>query len=155
MSRVTVKDQGADELLHRARKGGTQIVRVGILADQPKKDRDGGVGKLSLVEVAALHEFGAPGANIPQRSFIRATVDAHKADIEALQTKLAARVVAGKIDEKTALELLGAKVVALVQNTINAGIAPPLKPETINRKGSSKPLIDVGQLKSSVTSEVR
>ena len=87
MSKVTVKDQGANELLRRAHRGGDQTVRVGVLADQPKKERGGGVGTLSLVEVAALHEFGAPGAGIPQRSFIRATVDAHRDEIEALQER--------------------------------------------------------------------
>ena len=32
-----------------------------------------------------------------------------------------------------------------------AGIAPPLKPATIARKGSSTPLINTGQLRSAIT----
>ena len=154
MSRVTVKDRGADELLRRAHKGGNQTVRVGILADQPKKEHGGGVGKLSLVEVAALHEFGAPGAGIPQRSFVRAAVDEHRSDIHALQERLAGQILRGEIDEKAALERLGAFVAGLMQRRIAAGIAPALNPETVARKGSSTPLVDTGQLRSSITWKV-
>jgi hypothetical protein len=39
--------------------------------------------------------------------------------------------------------------------TINAGIEPGLNERTIERKGSSKPLIDTGRLKGSITHEIR
>ena len=47
---------------------------------------------LRVLDIATIHEFGAPAAGIPQRSFVRATVDEHRADIARIQRALAARV---------------------------------------------------------------
>lgn len=153
MSAVTDKDNGAKAMVERLRAfaQSKRTVRVGILSDAPKKEREGATGKLSLLEVAIIHEFGAPAANIPARSFIRATVDEHAADIAKLQRVLGAQVVAGKLTEEQALSALGAKVAGWVQARIAAGIDPALAPETVKRKKSSKPLIDTGQLRSAVT----
>lgn len=152
---VAVTDNGFAEMLTRARALDALTIRVGILADTPKRTRSGQKGgKLSLVEVAFLHEFGAPAAKIPQRSFIRATVDKHAAEIRDLQVKLATTVLAGKMTVETAAGLLGAKVAAWCQNAISDGIPPALAPATIARKKSSKPLVDTGQLKSSITWQV-
>lgn len=153
MSRVTVKDHGAKALLERAHKlAAGRVVRVGVLDDAPKREGEGGTGAQSLLEVAAAHEFGA--GKIPQRSFIRGTVEAKGAEIADLQVSLAGRVLKGKLDPDQALEQLGAKVVGMVQTRIAAGIAPALHPDTIEKKGSSTPLIDTGQLRSSITYRV-
>ena len=153
MSRVTDTDRGAAALLARARQlAGGEIVKVGVLDDRPKRKAASKRGeKLSLLEVAAVHEFGAPAAGIPQRSFIRATIDAHAPEIVELQATLAAQVVAGKLTARAALDMIGAKVAAMCQSRIAEGIAPALKPATVRRKGSSKPLVDTGQLRSSIT----
>lgn len=151
-SPLTDTDRGYTALLARAKTlAEGRRVRVGVLDDGPKREADGDSSKLSLLEVAAIHEFGAPGAGIPQRSFIRATVDARRSEIEAIQRALALQVLAGKLTPEAAYELLGAKVAAMVQNRIAEGIGPSLKPETVDRKGSSTPLIDTGQLRSSIT----
>jgi hypothetical protein len=153
MSKVTVKDNGAKALLARAHKlAAGRVVRVGVLDDAPKREGEGGTGSQSLLEVAAQHEFGA--GRIPQRSFIRGTVEAKGAEIADLQVSLAGRVLKGKLDPDQALEQLGAKVVGMVQTRIAAGIAPALHPDTIEKKGSSTPLIDTGQLRSSITYRV-
>lgn len=155
MSRVTVKDHGAKALLERAHKlAAGRVVRVGVLDDAPKREGEGegGTGSQSLLEVAAQHEFGA--GKIPQRSFIRGTVEAKGAEIADLQVSLAGRVLKGKLEPDQALEQLGMKVVGMVQTRIAAGIAPALHPDTIEKKGSSTPLIDTGQLRSSITYRV-
>lgn len=156
-TRVRDTDHGAKAMAARlkALAASTKTVRVGVLSDAPKKEREGAAGKLSLVEVAAVHEFGAPEAGIPQRSFIRATIDERRGDIEALQLVLAQRVVEGKITEDQALAQLGAKVVAWVQARIASNIPPPLAEETAARKGSSVALVDTGQLRASIVAEVR
>ena len=71
MSRVTVKDNGAAALLARAKTlAAGRVVRVGVLDDAPKDPHKGEKPSgMSLLEVAAVHEFGAPAAGIPQRSF--------------------------------------------------------------------------------------
>lgn len=152
-SKIKVVDHGANSLLKRlaARVVGAHV-QVGILADAPKK-----VGKgeeptdLTLVEIAALHEFGAPGAGIPQRSFVRGTVDAQKGAIQKLQKTLATQVFKGKIDRTKALDLLGMRIAAMIKKQISVGISPPLAASTVAEKGSSKPLINTGQLRSAIT----
>ena len=155
MSKVTVKDQGWRAMLARAREiAGGRGVRVGILADEPKRSREPETSGLSLVEVALIHEFGAPARGIPQRSFLRAAIDEHAPDIRRLILAVAARALDGAITPAQALDQIGSKVAGWVQTRIDQGIAPPLKPETIARKGSSKPLVNVGQLKAAVTWKV-
>lgn len=166
---VTTTDHGAAALVARLRalKASGLRVRVGVLDEAPKRDRAprGALSKkarirakaaaqsrakrLSLLEVATLHEFG--GGAVPQRSFIRATIDAQRSEIERLQQLLGMQIVEGKIDHRTALELLGSKIAGWCQARIAAGIAPALKPATIRRKGSSTPLVDTGQLRSAIT----
>lgn len=168
-SRVTTADHGADALIARLRalKASGLRVRVGVLDDGAKRDKrpraaqskkarvrakaaaQSRAQRLSLLEVAAVHEFGA--GHVPARSFIRATIDEKRSEIERLQEQLAVKVVEGKITPEDALGLVGAKVAAWCQARIAAGIAPPLKPATIARKGSSTPLINTGQLRSAIT----
>lgn len=151
-TKVTDTDRGAGELVKRLRAlaKSTRRVKVGILSDAPKKAREGSRGKLSLLEVAIVHEFGAPAANIPQRSFIRATIDERAADIARLQLVVAQRVAMGEITEEQGLSQIGAKVAGWIKARIADGIAPPLAESTVARKKSSKPLVDTGQLRSAV-----
>ena len=158
--RVTDTDHGAKAMRERiaALAASTARVRVGVLVDAPKREHDGAESSRSsessgptLVEVAGWHEFGAPDANIPQRSFIRGTVDEKRADIERLEAVLLENVVTGKITEAQALDQLGAKVAGMIQTRISQGIQPALAQATIDRKKSSTPLIDTGQLRSSIT----
>ena len=168
MSTVTTTDRGANALMVRAQAlAGGLRVRVGVLDNSPKREGPGRAAQskkarvrakgaaaasrrtLSLLEVAVVHEFG--GGRVPQRSFIRATIDARRSDIEAELANLARGVVGGQIDARQALELLGAKVAGWCQARIASGIAPALKAATIKRKGSSKPLINTGQLRSAIT----
>ena len=155
MSSVTVTDRGASALRERLSQLAKLRVRVGVLDDAPKRTEASKRGeKFTLLEVAAVHEFGAPDAGIPQRSFIRAGVDQYAAEIADARDRLAAGVLAGKVEPENALEMLGAFVQGKLQTRIAEGISPPLAESTIRRKKSSKPLIDTGQLRSSITYRV-
>jgi len=96
---------------------------------------------------------------IPERSFIRGTVDVHAKKIAAVAKKAARLILLGSkkgdMTKREALEMLGIYVQGLIRSRISAGISPPLKAATIRRKGSSKPLIDTGQLRASIDFAVR
>lgn len=154
MSTVRDTDKGARALATRLHRVAGSRVKVGVLDDAPKEEGEGASSSLSLLEVAAVHEFGAPEAGIPQRSFIRAGVDELLPEIRRVQHALAVQVFKGSTALPVALDRLGAKVTALLQNRIARGIAPENAPATIARKGSSKPLVDTGQLKASITWKV-
>jgi hypothetical protein len=87
---------------------------------------------------------------VPERSFIRTTVDLRKRKIAALARNLAGDVLVGERIMRDALQMLGVFVQGLIRKRMSRGIPPPLRPATVKRKGSSKPLIDTGQLRGSV-----
>lgn len=98
-------------------------------------------------EIALIHEYGAPGANIPARPFLSQTFERRRDELAALQAKLTRALLEGKIDERRAMGLLGAWAAGAIKATITRdGEFAPLKPATIKRKKSDKPLIETGQL---------
>ncbi len=142
-SHVTVTDKGYRAM--RARMRELKLgVKVGIYGEEASKPH----GKLTNVEVAAVHEFGS--GPIPERSFVRATVDGNRAEIEQIERRVVYGIIQGKVDAQTGLGILGESVVNMMKARIRAHIPPPLKPATIKRKGSSTPLIDTGQLINSI-----
>lgn len=113
-----------------------------------------GVFTGTIAAIARIHEFGAPRANIPERSFIRATFRIRRDDLVTVQKKIATGILTRKITEIQAMEILGDWAVAAIQSTIiqlGPFIWTPLKPATVARKGSSAPLIDTGQLVQSIS----
>ena len=102
------------------------------------------------VPVTKAHEI-----TIPERSFMRATLDANRSKYADLITRLLDRVVRGKLTTDQLLGLLGARVVADIKRRIRSRISPALKASTIRRKGSSTPLIDTGGLVNAITWAVR
>ena len=106
---------------------------------------------------------GAPGATgvtkphsitIPARSFLRATVDENIDALSSLIAKQIDQISDGKQTGQGAAELIGIYMQGLVQKRISDGIAPANKAATIRRKGSSKPLVDTGELKASIVWKV-
>jgi phage gpG-like protein len=124
-------------------------VAVGILQDEPITDR------FSMVDLATVHEYGSKDGRIPQRSFMRSTCDAKRAGHIKLVSLLQNKIIDGKLSIRQALTQLGEVVEKDMVQTINRGIRPTLKPATIKRKGSSKPLINTGHLKGFIKHEVR
>jgi hypothetical protein len=104
---------------------------------------------LTYAQLARIHEFGA--GRSPERSFIRATIDKYQSAIQKRAIALGRGVLLDAFSVEQALELLGEYVVGLIRQRIADGIAPRNKPSTIKRKGSSKPLIDTGGLRASIT----
>lgn len=124
-------------------------VAIGILQDAAVADN------FSIVDLALVHEFGSKDGHIPQRSFIRSTCDAKRNEHIKLADILQSKIIEGKLNIRQALGQLGEVVEKDMVQTLNHGLSPSLKPTTIKRKGSSKPLIDTGRLKGSIKHEIR
>jgi hypothetical protein len=155
--RTTVKNSPlyAKILANAAAISNKPFVKVGILegkADQAKEISGDSPNAqptgLTLVEVATFHEFGT--SRTPERSFLRATIDANKSELQTETLNIFKKVSSGSIDAMRGLGILGLSIKSKVQKRIRAGIKPDLDPKTIDRKGSSKPLIDTGQLVNSI-----
>lgn len=120
---------------------GGQLAGGAVLVDGDDED--------DIVEIAAVHEFGSRDGRIPERSFLRSTADENVRKYERLLERATERVVAGAVPE-FAFGLVGAVAVGDVQRKIAAGVPPPNAPSTMQRKGSSTPLVDTGRLRQSI-----
>lgn len=133
-----------------AQHRGASAVAVGIQGAQATAAHDG--GSLSTADIGMVHEFGL---GVPERAFMRRTFETRAADINKLGVALERRMVRNETAMDVALKTIGAAVVGFVQATIANGVPPPNAPATVARKGSSTPLVDTGQLRNSITSEIR
>lgn len=155
-----VDDRVFRELRRKIGRLADAHVKVGVLSAQANQPHEG--SDMTIVEIAAVHEYGSEAAGIPERSFIRATFEGGEAPVQQrdLSAKLARQIIAGDLSPEEALQVLGQWGVAQVKKKITSRIPPPLKEATIKRKtvGGKRgdvPLVDTGQLISSITYEVK
>lgn len=127
-------------------------VMVGIPEGKNGRTDEDEIGSAGIL---AVHEFGAPEQGIPERSVVRRAIRENLGKYRKLNLQNLRKVVRGEMTVPQALGILGAVAAGDVQLTIRNADLAPLKPETIRRKGSSRPLIDTGQVIQSVTFEVR
>lgn len=134
--------------LQRALSGkAKKVVHVGFPEGGPDKENG-----ISVAGVAAVHEFG--GGSVPERPFMRTGIRRGQPDQAKLNTANLKAVVRGDLTVPQALGQLGLMAATQVQREIVEGDFAALQETTINRKGSSKPLIDTGQMRQSVTYEI-
>ena len=109
-----------------------------------------------LIRYAAVNEFGSADGHIPERSYLRSTVDRNGAKYAQLLTEAVEHAVdLSPNAQYEKLAQLGAIAAGDVQLTITELRSPPNAPSTIRAKGSDNPLIDTGRLRQSIDYEVR
>lgn len=136
---ITDKDRGYKKLQKVFSKQAEKpaAVRVGVQGSDAMQLH----GKVTVVDIATVHEFGSIDGRIPQRSFIRSTFDKNRAHYQKVINKIARDVLDEKLDAARALGLLGEKFVADIKAAIRAHIDPPLADSTIRaRTGKIKNL---------------
>jgi hypothetical protein len=146
--KTVVKDFGfANAMAEIEFMAGKSFTQIGIQSDAPDPPNDPGI---SMAQLAAVQEFGSKKRNIPERSYIRSTMDEKRRTFNTFTDALSIRIIQGKITARNALKALG----ELIESSIKAKITnlrePALSPKTIAAKGSSNPLIDTGRLRSSI-----
>lgn len=99
----------------------------------------------SVIMVGAVHEFGSALRNIPERSYLRSTMQNNKRAYKSVLSKLGKKIATGAMNSLEGLKLLGLKVEADVKDTLTDLKSPSLK----TREGN--PLIDTGHLRQSIT----
>lgn len=102
-----------------------------------------------IVDYARANEFGT--ATIPERSFLRVPLYSAQASIAKDFERLMKMVAEGKLTMAQALDQIGQVAAGISQGAISDGISPANAPSTMRVKGSSKPLIDTGRLRQSIT----
>lgn len=150
---VVRDDNRTKEILEALQELNGQYVEIGVLGDDGK-------GDVNIVEIATIHEFGAPRANIPERSFIRANFDKHEDEYFEQIKGYLDRVLQGEIRAKTLYTKMGQTVAQDTQKHIRARIPPSLQASTLKarrRRGNTgtTPLIDTGRLIGAISYEVK
>lgn len=92
--------------------------------------------------------------NIPERSFIRSGFDEKQKDIESRAVLLLKKVLLMELDVQTYYDLLGDYISGQLKDYMTDLDSPPNHPFTIERKGSSNPLIHESHLRQSITHKV-
>lgn len=141
-------DRGAAAMVRQIGSIGTVAVDVGVIGERAvRSDED---GKATVGDVATWAEFGI---GQPERSWCRGWVDENEKKAQALAHVAAERVAHGMPVDKAA-EAMGLKIAAGMQERIANRIEPPNAPSTIAHKGSSTPLVNNGQFRSSIAPRV-
>lgn len=138
--------RGADGKFEKRMPG----VMVGVRADAGN-DENG----TSIAFIAAVNEFGSGDGHVPERSFLRSTLDENGEKYIGQLGVALGKVLSDKSSLRKELNLIGAGAAADVQRKITAIASPANAKSTVAKKGSSNPLIDDGQLRASIDFEVR
>lgn len=114
---------------------------------------------LTLPRLAAIHEFGAPRANVPERSYMRRALSDNRSRIRELARRCLMDVAAGKRVNKSA-DALAAALKRMVQTAIRTTTTPPMSERHRMRRmamGDPNPqlLYDTHQLHDGVEVDVR
>jgi len=136
-------------ILKNIKKINNTIIAVGIIGD----------GESEIATYAAANEFGTRKAGrnrkvvIPERSWLRSTFDDKTKTNDAL--KHTDDVFNPKFNAKVAVNRVGAVMVGHVQEKIASNIPPKNAQVTINKKKSSKTLVDKGTMRQAISFEVK
>ena len=109
----------------------------------------------AVVDYATFNEFGTE--YIPARPFMSITAELYTDDISRFTQYLVGRMIDGKITDETVFRNMGEKYQSYIQKTIRDAKtwAVPNAESTIEKKGSTSPLIDTGRMVQSVRYEVK
>lgn len=115
------------EFLKRIRGKENAYVTIGVHEDAGAYP-DG----TSVVQVALWNEFGTD--NMPERSFIRSTVDENRSKIEVWRLEMIENIMTKGWTVNKALEAMGFRIQVLIQNKIKSNVPPPNAESTLAGK---------------------
>ena len=133
----------------------TKLSNVDLLVGIPQETDDREDGKVGNAYLLMLHTVGSPVQGIPPRPTIQPTIEKHKSFIQ--KSLFTAMEEYAKTGSDAKLRALGIYVSSQVKEFINdpSNGLTPNSPRTIQRKGSSLPLVDTGEMRNSITYVIR
>lgn len=140
------------EVMKRSKQLNHLQLVVGIPSDENSRDESTGI---TNAELGAIHEFGVPEKNIPERSSMRSTASEESQNLGRLAKIQISECLKGEISAHDTFATVGVYLQGKIVDKITDGDFEPNTEATVKRKKSSKPLIDTGQLRGAITYEVR
>jgi hypothetical protein len=137
------------------------FIETGVFAGQ-------NAGGQSIAHYAAFSEHGSIGAvvfgyhtpkgtrpfsgkeHVPQRSFIRSTVDEQRKKYEEIEAAGVNQIIEGHMTVSGVLSRIGITMVADIKKKIKSNVPPPNAPATLARKRGSITLTNTGALANAI-----
>ena len=144
-----VIDRGWDRIVADLRKAGHSFTKVGFPVEGSTSGR---YPMQKVVTIAMTHEFGYPPKNIPERSFLRKSIDENQEKISTMQVAAIRAVVDGIKTVRKALFDIGEEAKQMVVQKIVQGDSEwkELKQRTIDKKGFDHILVETGQMRDTI-----
>ena len=151
---VTRRDNGLLDRIRSTARNFTSKIEVGYLDGAMHKPSitSKAARPIALKDLAAIHEFGL---GVPKRAFIEPALKENRRKYLVYAGKQITPIIRRRQTFDNAWKGLGVIAVADIQKYMMTASFTPLAPSTIKRKGSSKPLIDTGQMYTSITYRVK
>ncbi len=155
---MTIKTTGGRRLkqhllgLDRAARGRGPSVKVGFFSTARYPTDRGGQ---SVAEVAYFNEYGT--RDIPERPFFRQAIRIGRPQLRKLAAREMKRANGAARPDRVSDRLLrsaGERFKNIIQQRIVDLRTPPNVPATVERKGSSNPLVDEGVMRAAVAWEI-
>lgn len=137
-------DKGFKKLVQTFGKVDKSFTKVGIFEESTYPDGT------QVAQVAFWHEFGT--TKMPSRPFMRQTLKLKEDELKKVIDGQTRNLIDGKVNERRALEGIGAFYSGAMKQTITTARFAPLSPVTLELKpGKTTPLIDTGVMRTSIT----
>ena len=143
------------ELLSRLEQFAVLEEVIGIFGDEAKVPHPG--TELTMVELAAIHEYGTRNGHVPARPWISVGTDRARSLVgtviqAGIQQVLEGGTTAGQVLDRAGLAIKGS-----IQKYASSPSSPPppLALSTIKAKGSANPLVDTGRMIQAVQNDHR
>lgn len=148
-------DLGREKLIKELSKANGAYADVGIFEGEEHPEG----GEYTVAQIAAVHEYGTKPSTepeIPERSFIRSTVDEKGQAWNAYLDEAYDRVKAGTTDIISALTAFGERAAGDVRRKITSLKTPPKAETTLKKEGPgfTNPLIWLGYMRAAVRSRI-
>ena len=147
MAEIIYQLEGLEKMDKELKYLQTHAVKVGVLGN-------GSTNGISVQDYAIFNEYGT--SRIPARPFFRLSVGTANAqnEIKEYMKQQVEQIIQGGMSAQQAYENLGTFVVQKIKKTIASGNFAALNPQTVKKKGHSKPLMDTHSLYESINFEI-
>lgn len=149
MAEIVYELEGLEKLDKELKYLSSHSVKVGVLwsGGSLKSNTD-------VQEYAIFNEYGT--SKMPARPFFRLSVGTANAqnEIKEYMKQQVEQIIQGGMSAQQAYENLGTFVVQKIKKTIASGNFAALNPQTVKKKGHSKPLMDTHSLFHSIDYEI-
>ena len=147
MAEIIYQLEGLEKLDKELKYLQTHAVKVGVLGN-------GSANGISVQDYAIFNEYGT--SRIPARPFFRLSVGTPNVqnEIKEYMKQQVEQIIQGGMSAQQAYENLGTFVVQKIKKTIASGNFAALNPQTVKKKGHSKPLMDTHSLYESINFEI-